>query len=183
LAGQAIRETGVVTLTRLLTLDDAPALAELLTRDRAFMAPYEPERAEDYYTVDGQRALLTSLLDAHERGVTLPQAILEDGRVVGRITLNEIVRGPLQSCSMGYWVNQADNGKGLATDAVRETLAYAFGELGLHRVQAGTLVDNVRSQRVLEHNGFVQFGLAPQYLRIAGRWQDHLLFQKLNPAD
>ena len=84
------------------------------------------------------------------------------------------------SCSLGYWVNQADNGKGLATAAVRETLALAFGELGLHRVQAGTLVDNVRSQRVLEHNGFVRFGLAPQYLRIAGRWQDHLLFQKVN---
>jgi ribosomal-protein-alanine N-acetyltransferase len=40
----------------------------------------------------------------------------------------------------------------------------------------------VRSQRVLEHNGFLRFGLAPQYLRIAGRWQDHVLFQKLNPG-
>jgi ribosomal-protein-alanine N-acetyltransferase len=171
-----------VTVTRLLTLDDAPILAELLARDRAFMAPYEPDRPEDYFTVEGQRRLVTSLLEGCDRGVVWPQAIVDDGRVVGRITLNEIVRGPLLSCSMGYWVSQADNGRGLATAAVREALALAFGELGLHRVQAGTLVDNVRSQRVLENNGFVRFGLAPDYLKIAGRWQDHVLFQKLNPA-
>ena len=61
-------------------------------------------------------------------------------------------------------------------------LRTAFDELGLHRVEAGTLVHNVGSQRVLERNGFVRFGLAPQYLRIAGRWQDHVLFQVLNPA-
>jgi ribosomal-protein-alanine N-acetyltransferase len=61
-------------------------------------------------------------------------------------------------------------------------LRLAFGELHLHRVEAGTLVHNAASQRVLERNGFVRYGLAPQYLRIAGRWQDHVLFQVLNPA-
>ncbi len=171
-----------MTLTRLLTPDDAPALTALLAQDRAFMAPYAPDRTDAYYTVDGQRALLESLLEANDRGVTLPLAIVADDRLVGRITLNEIVRGPLQSCSVGYWVSQAENGKGLATEAVRETLATAFGPLGLHRVQAGTLVDNVRSQRVLGRNGFVRYGLAPGYLKIDGRWQDHVLFQKLNQS-
>jgi [ribosomal protein S5]-alanine N-acetyltransferase len=53
----------------------------------------------------------------------------------------------------------------------------AFEELGLHRVQAATLLDNVRSQRVLERNGFVRFGVAPTYLNISGRWQDHALYR------
>ena len=83
---------------------------------------------------------------------------------------------------MGYWVNEADNGRGIATAAVRDAVAYAFDELGLHRVQAGTLRDNLRSQRVLVHNGFVSFGVAPAYLKIAGQWQDHVLFQKVNPS-
>jgi hypothetical protein len=30
---------------------------------------------------------------------------------------------------------------------------------------------------VLERNGFVRIGVAPSYLKIAGRWQDHVLFQ------
>ncbi len=66
---------------------------------------------------------------------------------------------------------------GLATAAVREIVAVAFGELGLHRVQAGTLPHNAGSQRVLERNGFARIGVAPAYLSIAGRWQDHVLFQ------
>jgi ribosomal-protein-alanine N-acetyltransferase len=84
-----------------------------------------------------------------------------------------------QSCSMSYWVSAADNGRGLATAAVRDMIRVAFAELGLHRIQAETLLHNVRSQRVLERNGFVRFGMAPAYLKIAGNWRDHFLYQVL----
>ena len=164
--------------TRLVTLDDVPVLAELLRVNREFLAPWEPNRADDYFTVDGQRAVIEAALEGHERGSTLPHVILEGAdRMVGRITLNEIVRGPCQWCSLGYWVGAGDNGRGLATAAVREVTRVAFDELGLHRIQAGTLVDNVRSQRVLERNGFVRFGVAPAYLHIDGEWRDHALYQ------
>jgi ribosomal-protein-alanine N-acetyltransferase len=167
-----------VSATRLATLGDAPVLAELLRANRDFLAPWEPIRAEDYFTVDGQRAVIAAALERYEQGSTLPHVILDDsGRVVGRITLNEIVRGPAQSCSLGYWVSAADNGRGLATAAVREIMQVAFGELGLHRIQAGALLDNVRSQRVLERNGFVRFGVAPAYVHIGGEWRDHALYQ------
>jgi ribosomal-protein-alanine N-acetyltransferase len=62
---------------------------------------------------------------------------------------------------------------------INVAVALSFGEYGLHRLQAGTLVHNHRSQQVLERNGFTRIGLAPRYLRIAGEWQDHLLFQRL----
>ena len=97
--------------------------------------------------------------------------------MAGCITLNGIVRGPFQSCCMGYWVSATDNGRGLATAAVRDMIGVAFEELGLHRIQAETLLHNVGSQRVLERNGFVRFGVAPAYLNIAGKWQDHALYQ------
>jgi ribosomal-protein-alanine N-acetyltransferase len=35
---------------------------------------------------------------------------------------------------------------------------------------------------VLERNGFVRSGVAPAYLSIAGRWQDHALYQLINPG-
>ena len=164
--------------TRLTTLDDAPLMAELLRVNRDFLAPWEPIRSEDYVTVDGQRADIGAALDRHEQGTSLPHVILDDsGRVVGRITLNEIVRGAAQSCSLGYWLAADDNGRGLATAAVRDIMRVAFDELGLHRIQAGTLLHNVRSQRVLERNGFVRFGVAPEFCKIAGEWQDHALYQ------
>ena len=63
-----------------------------------------------------------------------------------------------------------------------DAIAIAFGQLGLHRLQAATLLHNERSQRVLRRNGFRPFAVAPDYLKIAGQWQDHVLFHLVNPA-
>jgi ribosomal-protein-alanine N-acetyltransferase len=173
-----------MTATRLLTYDDAPAIAELYRSNRDFLAPWEPVRPEGYFTVDGQRAVVQGALARLHEGTAHPRVILnEAGEIAGRINLSDIVRGPFQSASLGYWVSEKDNGRGLATAAVRETVAVAFGELGLHRVQAGTMLHNAASQRVLERNGFTRIGVAPAYLNIAGRWQDHVLFQVVADKD
>jgi ribosomal-protein-alanine N-acetyltransferase len=165
-------------VTRLVRESDAERLAELLQVNRDFLAPYEPDRPASYATVQGQRELASRMLDEHGAGTRLPLVVLdEEGAVVGRITLNEIVRGPFQSANVGYWLSEHAGGRGLATAALREVVQIAFDELGLHRLQAGTLLDNVRSQRVLLKAGFAVIGDAPAYLHIAGRWADHRLFQ------
>jgi ribosomal-protein-alanine N-acetyltransferase len=169
-----------MTVTRLISIADVPVLAELHRVNRDFLAPWEPLRTEEFYTERGQRGLVEGALVKYEQRSAIPHVILDDsGQVAGRISLNDIVRGPLQSCNVGYWVSAATNGRGLATRGVREITDLAFGELGLHRVEAGTLPHNVRSQHVLERNGFTRFGLAPAFLLIAGRWQDHVLYQLL----
>ncbi len=176
------RVTPVPPVTRLLRLEDAPALTELVRANRAFLAPFDPDRGGEWLTLAGQTAGVRESLARHADGLTVPHVVLApDGRVVGRVGLNNVVRGAFQSCSLGYWVDEGHTRRGLATAAVGRMLGVAFRELGLHRVEAGTLVDNVVSQRVLERNGFERFGLAPKYLRIAGRWQDHVLFQRLDP--
>jgi [ribosomal protein S5]-alanine N-acetyltransferase len=167
--------------TRVVGVDDAPVLAGLLRANRNFLAPWEPIRGDRYFTEEGQRELIGGLLERQRHGYLLPHVILdENGEVRGRITLNTIVRGSFQSCSIGYWLAEDANGRGLATRAVAAMKQIAFETLNLHRIEAGTLTDNVKSQRVLERNGFERFGLAPNYLKIAGRWQDHVLFQVLN---
>jgi ribosomal-protein-alanine N-acetyltransferase len=170
-----------MSVTRLVRIEDAEALAELARANREFLAPWDPVRGEEYYTLAGQRLMIELALREHHEGTAVPHVVLDpSARVVGRATISRIVRGAFQSCGLGYWVSSADNGRGLATAAVADLKLLAFEQLGLHRIEAGTLVHNVRSQRVLERNGFVRFGTAPGYLRIAGRWQDHVLFQVLN---
>lgn len=151
--------------------------------NRAFLEPWEPVRPDSYFTVAGQQAVIADVLARYRDGSVLPQVIVNrSGSVAGRITLNGIVRGPFQSCSVGYWVGAADNGRGLATAAVADMIKVAFGDLGLHRIQAETLLHNTASQRVLQRNGFSWIGTAPGYLKIAGKWQDHHLYQILNGA-
>jgi [ribosomal protein S5]-alanine N-acetyltransferase len=172
-----------MTTCRLVAPDDAPALAELLRLNRDFLAPWEPARSDDYFTEAAQRVVIEDALYQHEQGRNLPFVIVEEAAgVVGRITLSGIVRGAFLSCSVGYWVSQAAGGRGVATAALQQTIEAAFGELGLHRIQAETLLDNVASQRVLARNGFVRIGMAPAYLKIAGKWQDFILYQVVNNA-
>jgi ribosomal-protein-alanine N-acetyltransferase len=167
-----------------VTPDDAAVLTKLLAESRELMEPWEPSRPEDYFTEERQREVIAEALKMYEQGTAVPHVIVgDDGEVVGRITLNTIVRGPFLSCSVGYWVGAEHNGRGHATRAVADIKRVAFEEQGLHRVEASTLLDNVRSQRVLERNGFARFGVAPTYLKIAGKWQDCALYQVITSAD
>jgi ribosomal-protein-alanine N-acetyltransferase len=170
----------VEVTVRLLTEDDVPALTRLLVANREFLAPWSPEPPEEYFTEQLQRAEARRTLDRYEQGAVLPGVVLADGEPVGRVNVNNVVRGPFLSGDLGYWVSEHVNGRGVATAAVAAMVGLAFGEAGLHRLQAGTLVHNSASQRVLRRNGFERIGFAPRYLRIAGRWQDHLLFQLLD---
>jgi [ribosomal protein S5]-alanine N-acetyltransferase len=166
---------------RLISPEDAPVLAQLLRLNREFLAPWEPLRDDDYFTEDRQRMVIENALREHQEGRNLPLVIVDGAvGVVGRITLNNIVRGAFQSSSVGYWVSETAGGRGVATAALKQAISVAFGELGLHRLQAETLLHNVASQKVLERNGFVRIGMAPSYLKIAGRWQDFILYQLIN---
>lgn len=57
-------------VTRPLASDDAPALAELLTKNREFLAPWTPSRNDDYFTVQAQQKIVTQAL----RSVTAVRA-------------------------------------------------------------------------------------------------------------
>lgn len=103
------------------------------------------------------------------------------GVVIGRVNLTEIVRGPFQSCLLGYQIDAAFEGQGLMHEALMAAIDYAFGVLRLHRIEANHLPENARSAALLARLGFQRIGLAPNYLFINGAWRDHVLNQKLNP--
>jgi [ribosomal protein S5]-alanine N-acetyltransferase len=153
---------------------DAQAILELRLANRSRLAPFEPDAPADpesRYRLDGV-----------ERWVAAGDGryvIVDAGTLAGTVGLFDIEGPPIASAILGYWVDAAREGRGLATRAVAEVLAVAFGELGLHRVEAGTRVDNVGSQRVLQRNGFTCVGLLRRHLLIQGEWVDHLLWERL----
>jgi ribosomal-protein-alanine N-acetyltransferase len=160
-------------------VEDAGPLAALYLDNRDYLAPFEPVRNEAFFTEAGQGARLAALLVEQEQGRAYPYVIEADGRLVGRITITNVARGPFCSGSLGYWIAADQAGRGLATGAVRTVLDDCFTDHGLHRLEAATLVDNLASLAVLRRTGFTLIGQARGYLRIAGQWRDHLLFQRL----
>jgi ribosomal-protein-alanine N-acetyltransferase len=162
---------------RTLRASDASALADAYVRNREYLSTWEPVRTEEYYTEAWQAADIASRLVVAGAGEGFPFGLFAGDILVGRFNLSGIVRGPFQSAGLGYWVDSNYAGRGLASAAVQTIVETARDVLGLHRLEASTLLHNAGSQRVLLKAGFRQIGMAPQYLEIAGKWQDHNLYQ------
>lgn len=107
-----------MTVTRLLSVDDAEEMLAVIAANREFLGNSGPQRTEDFFTVQAQRADLERALEAHAREVMVPLAIVdEQGQLIGRININNITRGAAQSATVGYWVSQSHNGRGFASAA------------------------------------------------------------------
>lgn len=164
---------------RLLHSSDAGRMASAYAHNREHLAHWEPERDEGFFTATGQSANIRSRLAMQAAGSEIPWVLLDADRVIGSITLSGLVRGPFLSAHIGYWIDHELTGQGIGSAAIAFAIRTAAYDLGLHRLQAATLGHNAASQTILKRAGFEQIGLAPAYLKIAGTWQDHVLYQRI----
>ena len=155
--------------------------ATLRGESRDFLTPWEPLWPADDLTRNAFRYRLRRYArEAREdTGYTLFLFSRGEGVLLGGLSLTNVRRGVTQSCALGYWMGRRHAGRGLMTEAVRGTVVHVFETLRLHRIEAACLPDNEASKAVLRRCGFAGEGLARQYLRINGQWQDHLLFAML----
>jgi ribosomal-protein-alanine N-acetyltransferase len=157
---------------------DTGALQHFLQRNAAHLRPWSPAPApgQDPTTVTHLRDLIAQQRDAwvEDRGYAF---LIEtpEGELIGRINLNQVVRGVFQNAYLGYLIGEQSQGRGLMTEAVRLVVDFAFSTLNLHRVQAAVMPHNGASRRVLAKADFREEGVARSYLQIAGRWEDHVL--------
>jgi [ribosomal protein S5]-alanine N-acetyltransferase len=95
------------------------------------------------------------------------------GGLIGVANISNIVRGGLQSGYLGYGAFASHAGRGLMTEGLRAVIDAAFGELGLHRVEANIQPGNTRSIALIRRLGFENEGYSRRYLLIDGDWRDH----------
>ena len=157
---------------------DVPVLRAALRRNTAHLRPFEPEGS------DTSKLAAAVAMVERERGLwrrdekytmlvfsrSTPETFL------GKVALSGVHRSSFQSCFLGYWVDEASCNQGIATESVAAMLAFAFGPLGLHRVQAAIMPRNAPSLTVVRKLGFRLEGHAKRYLKIAGEWEDHEIF-------
>ncbi|WP_344997401.1 GNAT family protein [Tsukamurella soli] len=157
---------------------DAAVWSRLRLANQRELQPWEP-------TGDGSWArrhqptawppMSSTMRSQAREGTLLPLVIEVNGRFAGQLTVGNIVRGQLMNAWVGYWVDSAVTGRGVATVSVALALDHCFGPLGLHRVEATVRPENGPSRAVLAHVGFREEGLLRRYLHVDGQWCDHLL--------
>jgi ribosomal-protein-alanine N-acetyltransferase len=102
--------------------------------------------------------------------------VAETGEIAGATNLGQILRGGFQNAYLGYYGFTPTARRGHMTEGVRLTLKHAFTTMALHRVEANVQPDNARSIALVERCGFRQEGFSPRYLKIGGRWRDHVRY-------
>lgn len=179
---QKIYETERLVLK---TLDNSSAnlVLDYYVRNKDFLEEWEAVKEEGFYT----EAFLSSVLDLDsinmELGSSLRFWIFKKGyenRIIGSVAFNNIVGGAFLSCFLGYKLDQEEINRGYITEAIQKGIGVMFQEYGLHRIEANIMPKNARSLRVVNKLGFYHEGLAYRYLKINGKWEDHIHMVLLN---
>jgi ribosomal-protein-alanine N-acetyltransferase len=156
---------------------DAAAVARFYRENDDFIARTQnrapPDHRDELLVLDG----LNQRHDEYvrDRSCRMFAFAVDTGEVIAAVNLSNFVRGYFQACYLGYAIAEKYERQGLMSEAVALALGFAFGPLALHRVMANHTPDNLRSGRLLLRLGFRVEGYAPRYLRIHGKWRDHVL--------
>ncbi|MEM9705359.1 MAG: GNAT family protein [Pseudomonadota bacterium] len=171
--------SGRVTL-RLGCADDYDAWRRLRDNSREHLIRWEPDWTDEEASLTSYRALVRGYARAARRGVAAPYFVFRRNTadLIGGVNLINISRGAAQSATLGYWLGAKFTGHGYASEAVGAVLEHGFETLRLHRIEAACQPGNSASARLLEGLGFRREGLAERYLRINGRWRDHIIYAK-----
>ena len=183
-----MRNLGKVYETKRLLLkgleaDDAELVLDYLVRNKNFLEVWENSREFDYYTIEAQEKLLLKDFIENENENLLRLWIFkkeDDRKIIGSVGFSNIVKGSFLSCHLGYKLDGNEINQGLVTEAIRKGIDIIFNEFKLHRIEANIMPKNLRSLRVVEKLGFYNEGLAYKYLKINGKWEDHIHMVLLN---
>ena len=165
---------------------DWRAWSQLRLESRAFLTPWEPTWPYDALTRGAFRRRLRVYNQEMRDGGSYSFLVFrrgareQDETLIGGVTLSNVRRGVAQTGSLGYWIGGRFARQGYMTEALAAVLDFAFGHLGLHRIEAACLPRNAASRALLAKLGFQEEGYAREFLRINGSWQDHVLYALLH---
>lgn len=162
---------------RLLDESQADLLFDYVNEEKDFLAPWEPLRNDAYYSMETcqlrVREMRRDFLE--DKSCVLCLLNEDENRMLAYSNYSNIVRGVFQACNLGYSLRQKEQGKGLMNEMLKAGIHYMNKEQHIERIQAGYMPRNARSAAVLSRLGFEKEGMARDYLKINGRWEDHIL--------
>jgi ribosomal-protein-serine acetyltransferase len=169
-----VRE-GVVL--RLLEERHAAAFYAHVEANRAHLGVWLDE-VDRIHSQEDAREFIRQGLQAFASGAGLSLGIWVEGDLAGVVGLGD-VQAPNRSAMIGYWLGAGYVGRGLATDAVRVLLDYAFDELGLNRVEITCPSENAPSRAIPERLGFQQEGIRRQMIWLRDKSLDIVIYGML----
>ncbi|MBJ7550162.1 GNAT family N-acetyltransferase [Marinomonas ostreistagni] len=162
---------------KLLAVEDMPLLKAYVNEQREHLQRWEPLRGEDYYTDDTCYLRIKEMRRdfLEDRGCVLCLLNAEQDRILAYSNYSQFVRGVSQSCFLGYSLAADLQGQGYMHECLSAGIEYISKELNIDRIQACYMPRNQKSANVLTRLKFEKEGMAKNYLKINGQWEDHIL--------
>lgn len=182
-AMQMYYETGRLIL-RILRQDAAASVLDFYLDNREIFEEFEPDRPENFYTLNYQAALLNCEFNLSIKSSAFRFWVFEKKspeHIIGTISFHNITRSIYQSCQLGYKFDQQHWHYGYAHESIQKAISLIFEEVKLHRLEAVVLPSNIPSIRLLESLGFQKEGICQSYILLHGRWADHLRYSLIRP--
>lgn len=168
---------------RLVCEHDTEALLEYFSVNRQHFKKWEPAKPDSFYSAKSWNEYFRKIISDQESGYLAVFVVVDERHkiIVAHCTLSQIFHGAFKACYMGVGVTASHQGAGVAYNLCGTAIAHAFQTLRLHRVMANYMPHNNRSAKLLKRLGFQREGFAKNYLKINGRWEDHVLNSLVNP--
>lgn len=167
-------------MLRPLTESDFDAYGEVRRRNGDWLTSWEPSRPAGTSDPALDRTAFRHRCVARERerqtGHAYSFGVFVDSAFVGEVNLNNVMRGAMQTGTIGYWIDRKHAGNGYVAEGVAAIMKFAFDDLNLHRLEVCIIPRNTNSKRVAEKLGLRLEGLAERFLEINGVWEDHLRY-------
>ena len=161
----------------------ASDIVDFYGRNKEFFREFDPQRPDVFYNVNTHRDIIKRELEEvkYKRMLKFWIYKIEDKkRIIGMINFANITMGSFLSCTVGYKLDEFEQHKGYMTEALKAAIIIVFKELKLHRVEANIMPHNKPSLELAKRLGFENEGLAKNYLKINGKWEDHVHMTILN---
>ena len=159
---------------RLLELQHAEAMHRLTEANRAYLRRWLPW-AETETTLQQTEAFIRRSLQQFAEGNGFQAGIWYRQELAGAIGLHYVDRRNRRT-EIGYWLAEPLQGRGIVTRACRALIDYAFGPLGLHRVEIRCAAGNLRSRAIPRRLGFREEGVLRQWIWVDGRFHDMVIY-------
>jgi ribosomal-protein-serine acetyltransferase len=155
---------------------DADEMFALIAANRTYLARWLPWAPD--HTVKKEREWVEGRIQANVDGTGSPPLLIYQGAMVGLTGVTS--KDPLnKSCTLGYFLAEAYQGRGIVTRACRGVLSYAFDTLGMNGVQISANPENTRSLAIPRRLGFVYEGNVREVELLNGRFQDSVSYSML----
>lgn len=171
-------ERGVL---KILSTEQAPLLHDYVCQNRKFFSQWEPSRHDSYYELE----TCVQRINQCRKDFLQHQAFAffflnpDESKILGYCNFSNLVQGVFQACYLGYSLAESEQKKGLMHEALSAGIEYMHKEQNISRIMANYMPKNKASESVLKRLDFTQEGKASAYLKIAGKWEDHILTAKV----